>query len=591
MLIDGRNFPENHLVEVDVCVIGAGPAGWAIASEFMAGHQTICLVESGGTEVEPVNDVLSSFRRADCDGAYPDPRFTHSRAVGGSSHLWSIEAGANPLVRYTMLDPIDFERRPWVSPASWPFGHESLLPWYDRAHRFSDAGTMDYRPRSWITPDRQPLAFEGERVQSKMFSFANREVFQRQMREKLAGSQRVDLLMWSNVVELEPVEAASHIRLVHVACLNGRRYCIRARQVILATGALDAPRLLLASSRITRQGLGNDSGHVGRYLMDHQLIDVGTLVPNERRFFSRAGFYDQRLMGANRVVANLQLSAAVQSEHQLLNSFFGLCARTRLPLSRIVQRPFGRASTLFSPGVDAFKAWRLPDNGSIRRPGIGAITAMLTHADDLVRANLWRFPRLRPEYNIDHGAWFDDPARDTRFAGFDLYQMCEQAPDADNRITLGLERDAVGMPVGRVRFRWNASDRSSVARSQELLRDELAKAGIGRLRIDRRGTEPILRQMSAHHPAGTTRMADSPRLGVVDGRCRVHGVDNLFIASSSVFPVSGAANPTLTIIALAMRVADDVKTALRGQEVATVRSFIPPANDTATTLNRSEPHA
>jgi len=170
---------------------------------------------------------------------------------------------------------------------------------------------------------------------------------------------------------------------------------------------------------------------------------------------------------------------------------------------------------------------------------------------------------FRPAFDIDHGGWsmLADPA--ARFDGLDVFLLCEQAPDPDNRVTLGTERDALGVPRLRVRFRWNPIDQRSAARSQELLAAALAGAGIGELRYQRRDGIALVTQMSTHHPAGTARMAASPREGVVDPECRVHGVRNLHVASSAVFPTAGHANPTLTILALAIRVADAVADALR----------------------------
>src|SRR5690606_11314781 len=138
--------------------------------------------------------------------------------------------------------------------------------------------------------------------------------------------------------------------------------------------------------------------------------------------------------------------------------------------------------------------------------------------------------------DIDHGGWSALEDRESRFDGLDVFLLCEQAPDPDNRITLGAERDALGVPRPRVRFRWNAIDQRSAARSQELLAAALASAEIGELRYERREGVPLVTQMSTHRPAGTARMSASPRDGVVDARCRVHGVRNLWVASSAVFP-------------------------------------------------------
>jgi choline dehydrogenase-like flavoprotein len=189
--------------------------------------------------------------------------------------------------------------------------------------------------------------------------------------------------------------------------------------------------------------------------------------------------------------------------------------------------------------------------------------------DDLLDIKVLRRAALQPRYNFDSLGWFDLPDRDRRFPALDVHQMCEQSAHPDNRITLGDPLDATGMPVARVAFRWNELDIDSIARTQCILKEALESAGLGELVLARRDGYPVLAQMSAHHPSGTTRMSDDPRAGVVDGQCRVHGVENLFVASSSVFPSSGSAPPTLTILALAIRVADRVKSEMDRPLVAT----------------------
>src|SRR5690606_5384338 len=145
----------------------------------------------------------------------------------------------------------------------------------------------------------------------------------------------------------------------------------------------------------------------------------------------------------------------------------------------------------------------------------------------------------------------------------------------DNRITLGTERDALGVPRARVRFRWNAFDQRSAARSQQLLAPALARAGIGASCYEHRDRLALVTQMSTHHPAGTARMSASARDGVVDSHCRVHGVRNLHVASSAVFPTAGHANPTLTIMALAIRIADTISAQLRRADCARVSGPLP----------------
>jgi choline dehydrogenase-like flavoprotein len=137
-----------------------------------------------------------------------------------------------------------------------------------------------------------------------------------------------------------------------------------------------------------------------------------------------------------------------------------------------------------------------------------------------------------------------------------LRALFECAPDPDNRIELAETCDRLDRPMARLCWQLRDIDLKSVVRSHVLLDEALRRTRFGylRLRIEQMqewqsGVEP------GKHHMGTTRMHYDPARGVVDRDCRVHGVDNLFIAGSSVFPSAGFANPTLTIVALSLRLA------------------------------------
>jgi choline dehydrogenase-like flavoprotein len=147
----------------------------------------------------------------------------------------------------------------------------------------------------------------------------------------------------------------------------------------------------------------------------------------------------------------------------------------------------------------------------------------------------------------------------------------EQAPDLENRVVLGRERDALGQPRAEVRWRWGAMDRASHERLRRRLATEIERRGVGRLEI-RPG---VALDPGAHHPMGTTRMSGDPALGVVDPDARMHGLSNLFVAGSSVFPTSGFANPTLTVVALALRLAAHLQSRFGGTPAESRASMVP----------------
>ena len=147
--------------------------------------------------------------------------------------------------------------------------------------------------------------------------------------------------------------------------------------------------------------------------------------------------------------------------------------------------------------------------------------------------------------------------RDERF--YSIWSLAEQSPNPDSRIALIDKRDALGMPRVKLNWRLSELDTYSVLRTLELFAQELGRSDLGRLRI---GTFPETFHYGNHH-MGTTRMSDDPRQGVVDAHCCVHGMTNLYVAGSSVFATSGASTPTLTIVALALRLAKHVKESMR----------------------------
>lgn len=562
MIIDGRTIDNGSRLSCDVCIVGAGPAGLATASELAGRGLRIVLLESGGFADDAATDALSAANVADNEDLYPDPRWSHSRRVGGTAAQWDVAIDGRMHCHVMPFDALDFRRRTWLAHSGWPIDLEALEPYYIRAQALCNAGPYDYLPQSWATASFQPFAFPGERLATRMLAVSPQPLFQRVIPRRLKTSGDVKLLTWSNAVELETDLAAHRVTGVRVACLDGRGFRVAARIVVLAQGGFETPRLLLASRRFSPDGLGNRHDLVGRFLMDRQIVKAGVLRPADGRL-GRFGFYDLQQVRGEYRLAKLTLAPQVLEAEHLLGSLVSFSPRERAWRHRLLDRPLGRPTTSRAPAYHAARALRaaLRERRLPPRPG-ALVGRMMRGLDDLFYIRVLRRSRFQTEYNLDNGGWSILPDLDTRFDGLDVHQMCEQSPDYDNRVTLGSTRDATGMPTVDVHFRWNLLDIQSILRTQEILQAAFADAGLGTLQLARRGEMPVVAQMSSHHPSGTTRMSSDPRRGVVDSDCRVHGMANLFIASSSVFPTSGFAPPTLTVIALAIRIADTIKARL-----------------------------
>lgn len=173
-------------------------------------------------------------------------------------------------------------------------------------------------------------------------------------------------------------------------------------------------------------------------------------------------------------------------------------------------------------------------------------------------------------YGLGNGGWSQLRNVDQKFTRFEVWHSIEQSPHPDNRVKLSRERDIYGSPKLEVHWHWPLDDIHQTLRAQPIIATELWRAGLGNLQLehDPNGLPNIVRPVGSHHLMGTTRMHVDPRFGVVDAECRVHGMNNLFVAGSSTFPAGGYANPTLTIVAMALRLADLVKRELNVQILA-----------------------
>jgi choline dehydrogenase-like flavoprotein len=178
----------------------------------------------------------------------------------------------------------------------------------------------------------------------------------------------------------------------------------------------------------------------------------------------------------------------------------------------------------------------------------------------VVSASFWSAIRRIPAFH--RGDWSYLPYEKNRFSRFEIFYQIEQAPDPNNRIALSQELDRLGIPKTEIRWRLNDIDIQNAIRVQEIWAEELDKAGIGKFKVTQDWADQKFEKTAMHHHLGSTRMHQDPKQGVVDANGKVHGLANLFIAGCSVFPTSGYSNPTLTMIALSLRLADHIKTLL-----------------------------
>lgn len=510
MHIDARTLDDGSAIEGDLCVVGAGAAGITLALEFDRTPLRVILLESGGFDYD---DRVQDYLGGPTSGQpYYPLKSTRLSYFGGTTGHWGGFC--------SLFDPIDFAPRPWVPGSGWPFGLEELLPFYRRAHPWLDLGPFDYSVGYGERLDAgfTPLALPEGRVWNKVWRFSTPTRFGTSYREQVVRSRNVALYTYATAVEVVAGEAVSDIREVVVRNYTAKTHRVRARAFVLACNSIQNARLLLASNRQAPAGLGNGHDQVGRCFMEHLELKAGELWldrPRPLKYYAR-----------NRQARlEFALTAETQAEYQVLN---GTASLLPLPVAERLAPPPSTWSS-DDPRRNE-RAWHANETQA-RRGSLGGLLAPDGYQQ-------WQFQA-----------------------------RLEQAPDPRSRITLSPERDELGVPRAALHWVLTPLERRSLRVLLEVLGRELGLAGVGRVQL-----LPYLREpddapwpsfaAGGWHHLGGTRMSSDPRLGVVDPDCRVHGLANLYVAGGSSFPTAGAVNPTLTIVALTIRLADHLRRTL-----------------------------
>jgi choline dehydrogenase-like flavoprotein len=548
MLIDAITIPAGDEFVTDVCIIGAGPAGITLARELSGQDFKVCLLESGGIE-KPDADTRS-LGNVETEGDFvqigPENR---NRRFGGNSSYWGVNLNHTQTgVRLVPLDTVDFEERDWVPHSGWPFDREHLLPYYERAQGVMGSGPFAYDAEDWESEDAPQLKFKRDRLRTRMFQFGNGALFFEQYRAKLNQSKNVTTLLHANAVELETDETGQTVTRVRVATIQGKQFWVAAKLVIMAAGAVENTHLLLLSNKAQSCGLGNQHDLVGRFFMDHPLVHGGLFIPSDPSIFNRTALYDLREVNGVPVMGGLTLSDQALRREKLLNIAAWIFPRAKQFRS---SEAMDSLKHLLSPkalagGMDNFR-----HHARTVMYGMDDVTHSLY--DKLSRKPAPYWPTLAK------GGWSDVQSKNAVYGVFEVLHITEQTPDPNNRLVLGQGSDKLGRQAIRHISQWSATDKAGITRAWQVLSEEIEQTGLGRFIPEMEGDNFILASPGASHHIGVTRMHNDSKQGVVDANCQVHGVSNLFISSSSVFPTGGYANPTLTIVALSLRLADRVK--------------------------------
>jgi choline dehydrogenase-like flavoprotein len=509
-----QNSPSQNLRR-DVCIIGAGAAGIALAVELERLGKSVFLLEGGGPKLE--DHAQEPYQSEVVGNAHRGIHVGRVRAQGGTTTKWGGQI--------LELDAIDFEEREWVEDSGWPFSKQHLAPFYAHALRIEGLETAVHSDTElWNSIGLSAPSFPG--MESYLSRWCPEPNFARVHAKSLEGPA-IDLWLHANAVEV----LLEHETVQGIRCRTQpsqgaprREAIFRANEYVFCLGTIESSRFFLQPRKNGNRLPWNVSGLLGRYFQDH--IDSNAAVIHPKSPARLHAAFDNIFFKGYKYHPKVRLTPAVQQQNSLLNA---------------------GATLQFVSDIDE---------------SLAAIKATAKHLlrrrFDEVRTeqvlNLLRNSPLLAQqtyrYAVEHRAFVPKSAQIL------LRVHCEQEPTTESSIALSDQRDSLGLL--RTKLDWKISPRevqtirSFVQLASDALSDIAHLEPVPELRDD---AAYIARCDDSNHHMGGMRMHSSPQQGVVDPDLKLNGTNNCFVCSGAVFPTSGFSNPTHTLIALAVRLA------------------------------------
>lgn len=522
-----REVEPGAVIDADLAIVGTGPAGLSLANEFLGSSIRVVLLESGGLQEDGEVATRELFESVGAPRVM-EPRLLRNRVLGGTSHTWSG--------RCRTFDDIDYEHRPWVPHSGWPITAAEMYDYERRAAELMNIGPNIYGRKLWdlLAHDRPDPDVSPEMLEPCFWQFSrdpDRPLDFLRFGPRFIRQKADNFRVFCNatVTQVETDAGGRRLSALEVTPVPGNTVRVVPKVAVLAAGGIENARLLLASNRISPEGVGNAKGLVGRFLMDHPRTSIGHYAAGAAHAIQqRLGLFGLKHLGRTFFYSHgYAMNPALQRREELLN-----CA-AYLSEHRADDDPWDALKRLF---------------GRQSERHLKDVLAAVSNPRLLLEGFYRRAFQGR---NVSH-----------KIDRLVVDCIVEQVPDPDSRITLSERSDEHGVPLPRLHWKISELERRTVAELARTFYGEMHRIGLPEPEKPewlRDGSLDAIPFADAAHPTGTTRMSDDASKGVVDADCKVHGVEGLFVAGSSVFPTASHANPTLMVAALSVRLADTLK--------------------------------
>ena len=516
MIIDLNKVenPEKFFKKFDLCIVGAGAAGIAIAQNLNSEKFSICLIEAGGEDYS-----YESQKRY--DGNWTNEIFGQKQNIGNrllSDRLRYFGGTTNHWTgRCRRFDQTDFKKRSWIPNSGWPIQLKDLITYYKKAENILDLNFLDY------DAELNDSNCIGDFFRKREFSFSQPTRMGNKYKRILNDSKNLTVVLNCNFKKLKYTESKENISGVICSNYKKNEFIILSDEVILATGGIENTRILLNES-LNRP---INKTNLGRYFMGHAIWKTGEF------FYSNNFDITSYLTTINESL----LTCVMKDSRRFYRKVKVRLGQKKLDPA-VVYKQNRSNQSFFSLDELAQEKLKLPNMG-----------VTLESEYNPTNLDLSYYSVLKSTRKLDYSS----------LGCRTLLLRAEQVPDFNSTISLSNEKDQFGLIKADVKWTMNNIDYDSVRKFNQYLNLDLIKTKLGFIKNNFDINEIPNKLWSGAHHLGGTRMSNNSSNGVVDKNLKVFGFNNLYVAGSSVFPTSGLANPTLTIVALSLKLADHIK--------------------------------